>query len=70
MREYSDILLIFLLKAPRPEKYRERVEVRGDLAHIDLTRCSDEQIARIAGGEHPFSVLGTPTESIAALPAG
>src|SRR5579863_6833509 len=27
VREYSDTLLIFLLKAARPEKYRERSEV-------------------------------------------
>lgn len=28
IREYSDTLLIFLLKANKPEKYRERYEVR------------------------------------------
>lgn len=28
IREYSDTLAIFLLKAHRPEKYRERHEVR------------------------------------------
>src|SRR5262245_35840822 len=28
-REYSDTLLIFLLKAHRPEKYRERYEVKN-----------------------------------------
>src|SRR5215831_8149136 len=28
IREYSDTLLIFLLKAERPEKYRERYEAR------------------------------------------
>lgn len=28
VRKYSDTLLIFLLKAARPEKYRERAEVR------------------------------------------
>ncbi len=31
VREYSDLLLMFQLKALRPEKYRERVEVRGSL---------------------------------------
>jgi hypothetical protein len=70
VREYSDILLIFLLKALRPEKYRERVEVRGSLAHIDFNRLSDEQLARIAGGEHPLAVLATPAQPVAALPAG
>ena len=29
IREYSDSLLMFLLKAARPEKYRERHEVTG-----------------------------------------
>lgn len=40
------------------------------LASIDLTQLSDEQLARISAGEHPFAVLGTPAEPIAALPAG
>lgn len=29
VRKYSDTLLIFLLKAARPEKYRERTEVQA-----------------------------------------
>lgn len=29
VREYSDTLLIFLLKGARPEKYRERNEITG-----------------------------------------
>ncbi len=68
VREYSDILLIFLLKALRPEKYRERVEVRGSLAHIDFNRLSDDQLTRIAAGEHILAVLATPAEPVAALP--
>ena len=70
MREYLDILLIFLLKALRPEKYRERVEVRGAYASIDLNRLSDEQLARISAGEDPFFVVATPAEPVAALSAG
>lgn len=58
--EYSDLLLMFRLKALRPEEYRERVEVRGAFASIDLNRLSDEQLARLAGGEHPLAVLATP----------
>ena len=57
VREYSDTLLIFYLKTLRPEKYRERVEMRGTLAHIDLTKLPDHLLARIAAGEHPYSVL-------------
>lgn len=41
VREYSDTLLIFLLKAARPEKYRERTETR----HTGLTA---EQAANLS----------------------
>lgn len=70
--KYSDVLLIFLLKGAFPEKYRERVEVRGTLAGFDLTRCSDDQLARIVAGEHPFSVLGATAKMLPAPaePAG
>ncbi len=34
------------------------MEFKGSLASIDLTRLSDEQLERIATGEHPLSVLG------------
>lgn len=41
-REYSDGLAMFLLKARRPHKYRERLEVSGDpgapLAITEITR--------------------------------
>ncbi|MGB8273643.1 MAG: terminase, partial [Alphaproteobacteria bacterium] len=30
VQEYSDVLLIFLLKARRPDKYRDRFEAKGD----------------------------------------
>lgn len=37
IQEYSDVLLIFLLKAHRPSKYRERVDIRhqhsGQVGH-------------------------------------
>lgn len=56
---YSDVLLIFLLKGLRPEKYRDRVELRGQLANIDLSRLDDETLGRIAGGEEPLSVLSS-----------
>jgi len=70
VRRYSDVLLMFLLKALRPEKYRERVEVRGAFASIDLNRLSDEQLARISAGEDPLFVVATPAEPIAAVPPG
>jgi hypothetical protein len=36
----------------------QRHEVRGAWASIDMTRLSDDQLARLARGEHPLSVLG------------
>ena len=67
VRKYSDVLLIFLLKSLRPEKYRERVEMRGTLANIDVTKLPDHLLARLAVGEHPFSVLA-PARGGAAVP--
>ncbi len=59
VREYSDTLLMFLLKGLKPEKYRERMEVRGSLASLDVSRLPDEALSRIIGGEHPLSVLAS-----------
>lgn len=42
IRKYSDVLLIFMLKGAKPEKYRERFEVKTE-------QVSDEQLdAKIA----------------------
>ena len=57
--QYSDILLIFLLKGAFPEKYADRMEVKGAMANIDLARLPDEALSRIAAGEHPNSVLAS-----------
>jgi transposase-like protein len=49
VRRYSDTLLIFLLKARRPEKYRERVsaELTGkDGGPIQTENLSDLEVAR------------------------
>jgi hypothetical protein len=70
VREYSDLLLIFLLKGVRPEKYRDRVETGGWLASIDVTKLSDDQLQRIRAGENPLAVLATPAPAVRALPAG
>ena len=67
VRRYSDVLLMFLLKGLLPERYRERVDLRASLAHIDLKQLPDELLARIAAGEHPFSVLA-PGQSLATDP--
>ena len=68
VREYSDLLLMFQLKALRPEKYRERVDFKGTLAHLDLRRLPDELIERLANGENPISVLA-PILQAGELPA-
>ena len=62
VREYSDILAIFLLKGLRPEKYRDRVEMKGALAHIDLSYLPDHLLQRVADGEHIMSVLASAVE--------
>jgi len=48
----SDTLLIFLLKAHFPEKYRERYEVKGEHTHThkNADEYSDDDLAAIAAG--------------------
>ena len=46
VRRYSDVLLMFLLKGLLPERYRERRDLRGSLAHIDLTQLPDHLLAQ------------------------
>ena len=43
----SDTLLIFLLKAHAPNKYRERYDINHN---SDLSKMSDEELRRIASG--------------------
>lgn len=61
IKEYSDTLLIFLMKGAMPEKYRDNYKAEIDLKanvqasySIDLTTATDEQLDRIlkaaAGG--------------------
>jgi hypothetical protein len=47
IREYSDTLLIFRLKAARPEKYRERSDIRHS-GKIDVSKLSDDELQSIA----------------------
>lgn len=46
VRKYSDTLLIFMLKGGRPEKYRERSDVRHS-GKIDLGKLSDDELRAI-----------------------
>jgi hypothetical protein len=62
--DYSDTLLIFLLKGAKPEKYADRMELRGNLANMDLTQLPDEALSRLARGEHPLTVLSSLSEDV------
>ena len=54
VRRYSDTLLMFLLKAHRPEKYRERYEATIDDTReptvADAHNFSDEQLLAMMQG--------------------
>lgn len=54
--ETSDTLLQFLLKAHRPDRYRETTRN----LNFDLTRLTTDQLERLAKGEDVYSVLVTP----------
>ena len=51
---------------------RQEVEVRGVLAHLDISRLPDELVARLAAGENPISVLAPVLQAgeLPALPPG
>ena len=50
---------------------RQEVAFSGSLASIDYSRLTDEQLQRIAGGEHPLAVLGSAAPTpVRALSAG
>lgn len=55
--EYSDTLMIFLLKGLLPDKYAERREFRGLVGRVDIGGLPDEAVQRIADGEHPLAVV-------------
>lgn len=44
----SDTLLIFLLKAHAPDKYRDKLDLH--IKRDDLKSMSDEELERLAGG--------------------
>jgi hypothetical protein len=69
VRKYSDVLAIFLLKGLRPDRYKDRVEMRGALANLDLNLLPDEAIDRIANGEPVMAVLASMVPRGALKPA-
>lgn len=49
VREFSDTLLIFMLKARRPDVYRDRVDVNhSGSVGLDLTALSDDELRELA----------------------
>ena len=54
IQEYSDTLLIFMLKSRRRVTYGERVTV-----DIDYSSLTDDQLRRLAAGEDPKRVLAS-----------
>lgn len=69
VKEYSDLLLIFLLKANRPEKYREKTDVnyQGSIT-IEVKKFGEEsvdtkQLAAKARSVAPLALLGTGRET-------
>jgi hypothetical protein len=61
-RQYSDTLLIFLLKAGRPDKYRENINIR----HAGELRVS---VPVVAETEDRLLAVGGMLGDIGALPA-
>ena len=57
VREYSDSLLTLMLKANRPNKYRERAESLN--LNLDVSALTDEQLERIARGEDARLVIAS-----------
>ena len=57
--EFSDKLIQFLLKGELPDKYGQRIELRGMLANLDMSRLPDEIVGRLAAGEDAIQVLST-----------
>jgi len=57
VKEYSDTLLIVMLKARRPEKYKENIGIKGKIDHAHTVGLSetDQLLAGIATGRAPGS---------------
>lgn len=53
----SDLLLIFLLKAKRPEIYREQVRVEGGVSHNHYLPQLDDMLARAYGSSAPDETM-------------
>lgn len=61
---------IFALKNVAGWSDRQELNLSGGVASIDFSRLSDEQLARILGGEHPLAVLASSAPAPKRLAAG
>ena len=59
VRKYSDTLAIFLLKTRRPDLYRDRQDVTTTTMAVNYADLTDDQLQRIANGEHPANVIAS-----------
>lgn len=60
IQEYSDTLLIFLLKGAKPDKYKDRQESsqsKFDFNDADLSTLNAYELERIIAGDDPRSVF-------------
>ena len=56
-RKQSDVLTIFLLKAHKPDRYRDRIETTATNLNVPWDDLTNDELARIAAGEQPARVL-------------
>lgn len=64
----SDTMLIFTMKGMLPEKYGDRMELRGALAGLEMSKLPNWAVARIAAGEHPLAVLASGPPALIGSP--
>lgn len=60
VRKFSDLLLIFLLKGARPEKYRDRVDVAAS-STLTINLVSNIDPAALSRGAPALPAAGTAT---------
>jgi hypothetical protein len=65
-REFNAQAYKFMISNRFPDEYRERTEVgiKGIVGSLDLSRLTDEQLARISGGENVLAVLATSVPAL------
>lgn len=69
-REYSDLLMMFMLKAVDPDKYKDRQDVTSGGKPVGQTTLSQEQLDQVKHDFHDFLVqrYGEPKVNDGSLP--